>query len=215
MRMGQIIIRAFKDTLSQQGISALSVPRLFLYWFAGSVAVVVVMGLYRGWTAAMTEAEDILIYVLAGGGVVFAFTFLWNLWLAPYKILNERLDEIASTHPPKEVDEEAARRSRNHVMNHNTQSDMRRLKYCIEERENRRHGHPYYSQGDQDFDHDFMTLKAKYSSWLPTDLKERKIMDWAGRIIAIFKAHDYEDAVKRVERAVAEKSWVEGAPNDG
>ena len=214
--MGQIIIRAFKDTLSQQGISALSVPRLLLCWFAGSVAVVVVMGLYRGWTAAMTEAEDILIYVLAGCGVVFAFTFLWNLWLAPYKILNERLDKVSVAQTsPKVVDEEAARRSHNVVKAESARREMESLRYCIDEREDSHSGHSYHPMGSREFDYDFEALKEKYGSWFPPDFEEQSMKDWAGHIIATLKTNEYDSSVRRIERAVAAKSWAEGAPNDG
>ena len=45
----------------------------------------------------MTEASDIVLYGLAFFGVAFLPLFLWHLWLAPYRIMYERLDEIANT----------------------------------------------------------------------------------------------------------------------
>ena len=202
-----LLKHAWQETAKSYGLTLETGIRWILVPLATFILLYTVLGgakaVSDGWTLGLSG----LAAVCAG----FLPLFLWNLWLAPYKILDERLDEIASTHPTKEVDEEAARRSRNHVMNHNTRSDMGRLQYCIQERENRRHGHPYYSQGDQDFDHNFMTLKEKYSSWLPTDLKERKIIDWAGRFISILNAYEYEDAVKRIEQAVTEMSRVEGS----
>ena len=37
--------------------------------------------------------NDVLLYVAASFGAVVILTFLWHLWLAPYRILNERLDK--------------------------------------------------------------------------------------------------------------------------
>ena len=55
----------------------------------------------------MTEASDILLYGLAFFGVAFLPLFLWHLWLAPYRIMHERLDEIADREPAsRAVDEE-------------------------------------------------------------------------------------------------------------
>ena len=47
----------------------------------------------------MTEASDIVLYTLAFAGVAFLPIFLWHLWLAPYKILNERLDKVSDSQP--------------------------------------------------------------------------------------------------------------------
>ena len=202
--MWNILQRAWRDTRKSVGLKW----RTLVHYIVIPALAVLSLWFVVGKKQAMDEIFVVLCYILIAT-LLFLLSFLYNLWLAPYKILNERLDKVSDAQTsPKAGDEEAARRSRNHVMNQNTRLDMGRLQHCIQERENRRHGHRYYSQGDQDFDHDFITLKEKYSSWLPADLKERKIMDWTGRIISIFNAYDYEDAVKRVERVVAAKSWV-------
>ena len=55
----------------------------------------------------MTEASDIVLYGLAFFGVAFLPLFLWHLWLAPYRVMNERLNEIADRRDtPQEVDKE-------------------------------------------------------------------------------------------------------------
>ena len=157
----------------------------------------------------MSEAWILALSGAAAVGVGFLPLFLWNLWLAPYKILSERLDEVSATQtPPRAVDEEAARRSRLNMKTHDALREMERLRYCIEERE-RRKSDNYARPGPQDFDPDFMTLKEKYSSWFPPDLKERDMKKWAGRIISILNANDYEDAVQRIKRAVSAQSWGE------
>ena len=40
----------------------------------------------------MKEASDIVLYIAAFFGVAFIPVFLWNLWLAPYRIMGERLE---------------------------------------------------------------------------------------------------------------------------
>ena len=42
----------------------------------------------------MTEAADILYYVLAFAGAAFLPAFLWNLWLAPHRIGKEARDDV-------------------------------------------------------------------------------------------------------------------------
>ncbi len=45
----------------------------------------------------MTEVSDIVLYGLAFFVVAFLPLFLWHLWLAPYRIMHERLGEVADT----------------------------------------------------------------------------------------------------------------------
>ena len=164
----------------------------------------------------MSEAWTLGLSGLAAVSVGFLPLFLWNLWLAPYKILNERLGEIASAQtPPKEVDEEAARRSHNLVKNQSTRLDMEALRYSLDEREERRSGTGFYPMGKQEFDYNFEALKEKYKSWFPPDFEERSMKDWVGHIIATLKTNEYDSAMQRIERALAAKSWVERSKNDG
>ena len=44
----------------------------------------------------MKEASDIVFYIVAFFGVAFVPLFLWNLWLAPYRLLSERIKENTS-----------------------------------------------------------------------------------------------------------------------
>ena len=44
----------------------------------------------------MTEATDYVLYFTAFIGAAFIPCFLWHLWLAPYRILNEKLEEIST-----------------------------------------------------------------------------------------------------------------------
>ena len=51
--------------------------------------------------------NDVFLYAAASFGAVVILTFLWNLWLAPYRMLNERLDQaIADNQLPNEVPSE-------------------------------------------------------------------------------------------------------------
>ena len=44
----------------------------------------------------MTEASDIALYIIAFIGAAFIPCLLWHLWLAPYRILNEKLEELGT-----------------------------------------------------------------------------------------------------------------------
>ena len=203
--MRQIIARAWKDTAQSYGLTWGTGIRSLLVPFATFTLIYKVLG----GPTAVSEAWTIGLSGLAAVSVGFLPFFLWNLWLAPYKILDERLDEVTSTQtPPKEVDEEAARISRNNVKTHNAIHEMTTLVYCIDERTRRHLGPSVFGRKNPNYDHDFVTLKEKYQSWFPRDLKEYDMKEWAGRIISILKFNDnYEVSGQRIKQAVSSKSW--------
>ena len=150
----------------------------------------------------MTEASDIVLYTLAFAGVAFLPIFLWHLWLAPYKILNERRDKVSDSQPPlKEVDEEtnraraeAAQRARLASKTSKAIREMVDLRICIKRR----------NANDK-----FEALKEKYSSWFLPDMEALDMYNWAGRIVATLEINDYDVAEKRIMTAVDKKSWKE------
>ena len=106
MQSISILKRAWADTLIALGLSDFSPIRLLLSAIVSAAAVGLIWGL-RGGAEAMTEASDIVLYGLAFFGVAFLPLFLWHLWLAPYRVMNERLNEIADRRDtPQEVDKE-------------------------------------------------------------------------------------------------------------
>ena len=156
----------------------------------------------------MSEAWVIGAAFIAATVATFLPEFLWNLWLAPYKILNERLDKVSDAQTPlKAVDEEAKLRSHLHMKQQAALRELKTMRDCIECREGYRLDYPQVQQGVQDFDYKFQALIEKYFSWFPPDLKEREMRDWAGRIISTLNTNDYEDAVRRIEQAAHAKSW--------
>ena len=88
-----LVRRAWADTLAGLGVSNFSLLRLVL-WGMVSIAFVGLIWLARGGGEAMTEASEISFYALAFVGATFLPLFLWNLWLAPYKILKEEIEEL-------------------------------------------------------------------------------------------------------------------------
>ena len=42
----------------------------------------------------MTEVSEIALYVLAFVAAAFLPTFVWNVWIAPYRLLKEQVDEL-------------------------------------------------------------------------------------------------------------------------
>ncbi len=202
--MRQIIARAWKDTAESYGLTlgtgfrSLVVP----------ITMFVLFYHVLGAPEAVSEGVKIALSLVAAGAAGFLPLFLWNLWLAPYKILNERLGTVSDAQtPPKEVDEEAKLRSRLHIKQQDTLRELKTMRECIESRESFRHDYPHVQQGIWDFDYEFQALREKYSHWFPPDLKEREMRNWAGRIIATLNTNDYEDAVRRIEQAAHAKSW--------
>ena len=93
--MWDILNRAWGDTLVGLGLSHFSPLRL-LKWAIVSTAFVSLIWWWRGRSEAMKEVSDIALYVVAFFGVAFIPLFFWNLWLAPYRLLSERIKENPS-----------------------------------------------------------------------------------------------------------------------
>ena len=87
--MGSPLRRVFADTRRSFGFTWRSLARSILV----PAAAVFLMLCVRGFEGALNEAVDIALYALAFCGAAVIPVFLWNLWLAPYRMLNERLDE--------------------------------------------------------------------------------------------------------------------------
>ena len=151
----------------------------------------------------MTEASDIVLYTLALVGVAFLPLFLWHLWLAPYKILNEKMDAVASTQEnAKPIDKEAEQRGKLHVKREVLRREMEDLRKCIRARAERGEMHHI-----NDTDHAFITLKQRHAALIPSGFDERKMEIWIGQIIATLKYYNYPEALERIKRAVTKKSW--------
>ena len=101
-----ILKRAWADTLIALGLSDFSPIRLLLSAIV-SLAAVGLIWWWRGEAEAMTEASDIVLYGLAFFGVAFLPLFLWNLWLAPYRLMYERLGEAVDTKHAPQAEREA------------------------------------------------------------------------------------------------------------
>ena len=209
MRMRSPLNRAFQDTKRSYGISVWKVIRKLVI----SASTVGFLYLILGGDAAMSEMWVIVAAFGAALAASFLPEFFWNLWLAPHRIIYERLDEMAGTQSTAEVvDEEnagerakAAQRGHLVSMRYNTLLELHDLLECIESissRTSTRSTHiPITS------DHNFMALKEKYSSWFPPDMEDRDRHTWAGRIIATLKVNDYDVAEKRIMKAVHNESW--------
>lgn len=177
--MRDIFRQACADTLVSLGITR------FSWWKGGRSAavafvfIVLVFGV-RGHEAAMVEAWDIFWLAIALG-CAFLATFLANLWLAPYRIMNERLNVIANTQKNAEpVDEEAEQRGRLHVKREVLRREMEDLRRCIRARAERGE-----MQHVNDTDYDFITLKQRHAALIPSRFDERKMEIWIGQIIAL------------------------------
>ena len=85
----EILKKAWNDTIARFSLSLGTAVQSVLV----PAAFVVCIHLLRGEDAAMTEAADILLYIAAFFGVAVIPAFLWNLWLAPYRLMRERLEK--------------------------------------------------------------------------------------------------------------------------
>ncbi len=89
----RLFANAWQTTKNSIGLNWVTVLRT-------SFSVLLGVGLvwaFLGWPEAMNELILIALYTSATAVIVladFLIVFLWNLWLAPYRILNERIDGI-------------------------------------------------------------------------------------------------------------------------
>ena len=91
--MRQIITRTWRDTTQSYGRTLGTLIRLILVPITTSLLYYVLGG-----PKAVSEAGTLGLSGLSGLAAVaagFLLLFPWNLWLAPYKILNERLDKVS------------------------------------------------------------------------------------------------------------------------
>ena len=195
--------RAWQETVRSYRLTWGTAARFLL----GSAAAIGLIYQVLGESAAMTEAWVILLTLLAVAGACFLPAFLWNLWLAPYKILHDRFDTVADARsaPQVESDEQGPHTAlrRKH---HDAQRDMRDLHNCLA------HGHRGVSRGmrrhlRRDCEHYVPTLQHKYAAWLPPEEAGANVVVWIGRIIAVLNVHDYEAADTIIKSAVAKGSF--------
>ena len=94
--------RAIADTRRSFDLTIATIVRSVVV----PVAAVLLMAAVRGFEHAVNEAADIVLYVLAAGGAAVIPVFLWNLWLAPYRLMHERLDKAIAdgTLPSQDAD---------------------------------------------------------------------------------------------------------------
>ena len=100
--MRDILQRAWRDTRNSLGLKV----RTLVHYIAIPGLAVLLLWWVVGRKQAVDEVFVVLCYILIAT-LLFVFTFLLNLWLAPYKLMHERLDEIADAqHVPQAPDEE-------------------------------------------------------------------------------------------------------------
>ena len=197
--------RAFRDTLRSYGLSRGEIVRKVIT----AVGTVAALYLILGEEVAMSEAWVIVAALVAAAVGTFLPEFLWNLWLAPYRIMNERLDEIAATQAtPSGVDQEEAERNRLAMKRRRVREEMNRLRFCARHKSD---SHITRRGEDRDLGHDYAALMEKYRDWIPGDRSGQALDKWIGRIIATLKAMDYTAVESRIERAAAQGSWDEDA----
>ena len=211
--MQSVLKRAWTDTLSGLGLERrdFSLRRLLSRAVVVPAIFVVLIWWWRGTAQAVIEGFDIFLYGLAfclAAVGTFVAVFLWNLWLAPHRIIHDQLDKIAAAQPSNSVVNEAAQeRTLNYHKTRTALAEMKGLSRCIDARVSRGFEPLHLRSGVKGFDHQFETLTEKYSDWLPSDIAERDMGPWVGRTITTLKAFEYPDAKERIEQAASAGAW--------
>ena len=87
--MQSVLGRAIQGTHLSLNLSPGTIIRSILV----PLALVGCLFFLRGKSAAVSEVTEIVILVVAFALLTILPTFLWHLWLTPYKLMGERLDQ--------------------------------------------------------------------------------------------------------------------------
>ena len=80
--------RAWQDTIDDFGVNL----RTFWRSVAVPLGFIFLLYLWHDDNKAIDEAINIGLYIVAFIVVAIVPTYLWNLWLAPYRLMQERLE---------------------------------------------------------------------------------------------------------------------------
>ena len=172
-----------------------------------AIGFVGLIWLFLGWPEAVSEFALVALSFMAFAGMVFLPLFLWHLWLAPTRILEEKLEtklkkiEMGHGGSQSEASKEAVRL---HQQGLKARDEIERLRRCITVRENPQRAGEF---ADYDFNHDYAALMEKYREWFPRGLSEEQLYEWSGRIIATLKAQGYTEAKERIKEAAVKGDW--------
>ena len=186
-----------------------------MLWGATALGPIVPIYFARGGDEALLEAWENFYSLVIVFGIAF-LVFLYHLWLAPYKILNEqnkrtnkRIDDLANApEPGRVVDEKAAERRQLIEKKNFALQEMRTFLACIRAIEERSQ-YPSHMQSVQHYDHELAAIREKRADWFPKDLSVRDLKPWTERIIATLEHNDYEVAGERIQRAFGAGTWNE------
>ena len=190
------------------------------FWAATAFGPIVPIYYARGGDEAWLEVwENFYSLVIVFG--IALLVFLYHLWLAPYKMIGQdvaeqknRIDKIVSAGAPaRVVDEDASRRAALNVKRDTALRDMRCLCECITSRMERNVDAPVM-RVIGDFDYDYIALRDKYDSWVPSDMSEQGKLHWVKQIIAVLSYNDYDEAENKIKQAMTRQKWdsQEGRP---
>ena len=88
----RVFHRSTSDTLAVFGRGWKKIFITFLLLIVG-----IVLGfLFLGYERAMDELRILALYTFGPIGMVVSVVFLWNLWLAPFRLMEDKFDEFAT-----------------------------------------------------------------------------------------------------------------------
>lgn len=186
-----VLKRALSDTFTLLGLSPTKWKRIILAFFL-TLCLLAGIWWYDGFPEAKKAVLEFRYYwpCFLGLGAIL----LWNLWLAPSRLLEERLDSNPI------IDKKAK-----------ALSDMEILRACLESKIVRsRSGSEsiYVSQ-----DRTYTKLMTRYCMWFPNpELTNIKISysyleNWILNIVRTLDEYDFDEAVKLIKEAADKNYW--------
>ena len=197
--MQNVLGRAFNDTRMSLGLTWITAFRSVLVPGAAIALIAYKFGIpeamSKGWGSALYFAAFVMVAVLP--------LFFWNLWLTPYKILYEQLDKFGTI---DKINYEDASKKQLFSKLFSARREMKIMSDAIKFRQIPSHKRNY-NPLPIGSDHEYSTLKNKYSEWFPKDQNLDEMKAWIDRTISVLEAYDYEEAYKLIEQAATRGSW--------
>ena len=197
MEAKEVLKRTWLDARKSVGVYPLSVFKCVIFpiaWFLGQIGNVLYVFNKHGKPDGITE-----IFLIAWPTGVFLAAlmgvFLWNLWLAPYKILWEKLDTLSSKITDGVGKAESSQK----------QAILRDMEALLESETTMQ-----FSGSTAVFEKAHSTskiLRLRHNAFFPKSLKIGEFENWIEKIVNTIQENPFEVADKKIKKAASKGSW--------
>ena len=188
--------------------SILKVGETYIWVAALEVLFLALVWLLYGRDEAMSESR-LIVPVIIAFLIPFVLVFLWNLWIEPFRLLENRIAE----QKPKQFRKSLLTQSKENLltdfgalMEHLISLDKLMVNYDLDEH-------------DSEDERRARVLFSRYTSWFPknyrlsrsfyqSDISFEDRLDWIGQILSVLQDNeDIKIAEIKIKEAAQKGSW--------